>query len=555
MPVTLTNDLPVIAFSRNPILVNLSSDDYIQNEGAQSTFNIVFKAAITAGQLIHLQWANAVPLIFTAAVTPDDSGLQFPTGDGSANYVSSLVEVFKANYYIDRDFKVTTSSSGSFPCLQLSAFEDGVVYNIAEADETNVMVESVLPGVNEDILPNFQHILEVFLIQASNTIKIYDNKLQLEPQSGVSVKDIAPILNSYISFPKVSDKPAYAINTWQPCENTTARYYIKYGQYYGSLPTAKKIKTTGSAVVTSGGLAVQSALGQTIAGFIRPENVNQNTICLRQGSKVKAVQQAQPEWLYWLNLTGNDIVIKLQIDIYYSDGTRSKFSTATITAEANGKYYIGSGYNQINISGNSLTGKTCSYYTARVVGTTGVYLSVLYTYVLDTYKEFPRYFVYLNSLGGYQTLYTYGRSQFETDRTKDDLVRQVNYPEQAVTGKQLEANIRLQDKCTINTGYKTSREISLLRDFLASPEKYWYYKGDFIPIGVSSDNIKQPADAENLPAAQFIFNPLYDEFVYTDDMNQPDEPNNAPGQNIFVLMNKDGSYLVTVPDGNKILIT
>ncbi|MHB8209069.1 hypothetical protein [Mucilaginibacter sp.] len=547
MPVAQTTSLPQIAFSRNPILVTLQSNDYIATPGVNAVILIKFSAApIAVGQLIHLNWFNAPALILSVVADPDGSGTQIPAGDGSsAAYVNSLIDYLDSNYYINRDFTIEAVTVAGVYCLQLTAIASGVVFNIGPSNDMLVNVVSTTSGVDQVMQSNFAHHLEVWMSQNGSFNKIYDNNIQLDfPVTGLSTKDISAILNPYLSFPTVSDKPLYNAVDWQLCANTTAQYFIKFGQYYGDTPTVKKVTTSANFFVTYGGLAVQAALNQTLPGFIRPGNVDPNVLCLRQGSKLKNIQINQPEWLYWLNLTGADITISLQISAHCTDGTLIGFTYANQLATAYNKYYIAVGYSQINIPAN-VSGKTCDYYTARVVSAAGNFLSAEYTYVVDQYREFPRYFVYLNSLGGYQTLYTWGKGQLETDRTKDDLVRQVLYPDIAATGKAGEANIRIQDKVTVNTGYTTIRDVAMLKDFMASTEKYWYSNGVMIPIGISSDSIKQPSDGENMQTAQFEFFPLYDEFVYTDNPDQADMPNTSAG-----VIGTPVGYNAIIDDGN-----
>jgi hypothetical protein len=237
----------------------------------------------------------------------------------------------------------------------------------------------------------------------------------------------------------------------------------------------------------------------------------------------------QPEFLYWMNLTGADININMQITLNFTDGTNIKFTYSPQLAKAWNKYYIAVGYGQLNMVSRIPGGKILQYYSARVISAAGGYLSALYTYTFDRYREFPRYFIYRNSLGGFQTLYTWGLGQPEADRTKEDVILQVPYNQAAINGRFYENNIRLQHKNTVYTGYRSLRDIRLLNDFFISQEKYLVSDGSLIPVGISTDNLKQPQDGTNVNGASFVYNPLYDEVVYTDDITQPDNTNTSSG--------------------------
>lgn len=525
MPVAIS-DLPQIAFSRNPVNVAISSDDYISVAGVAAVIAIQFKAAVVAGKQIPLLWAGA-DLTLEANAGPDESANQFLPGAGDAAYVQSLIPVFEGNYYINRDFVLSYSLSDGFPSVIFTAIQTGVLYNVSQVDDAVIGVKPVTAGVNEELQTSFAHHLEVWLKQAGVFGKIYDENLQLDfPTTGVTTKDISNILHPYLC--DGSDRPDLSLTGWQACYNSLQEYYVKFAQYFGASPAVKKIRSTSSAFINRGGLSVNSALGQTMAGYLRPGAIDSNTLCLRQGSKVKTIQVEQPEWLYWINLTGAAIDIRIRIEMFFTTGGSSSFIYAPQTAQPWQKYYIAVGYNALNIAAAVPNGARCAYYTARLVSSAGGFLSAEYTYVIDRFREWPRYFVFLNSLGGYQTVYTYGKMTPETDRTKEDIKKQVPYATAAISGGFLENNIRIQDKYTVNTGYTSKRDNVLLKDFFASPDKFYLYQGRLIPIGLDTDTLQLAKDGD-LNFASFQFYPLYDEVVFTDDSSLPDNSINSPG--------------------------
>lgn len=527
MPATIT-PLPQIAFSKNPIDLVITSDDHIAVPGVNAVANVIFNSAVGIGDALPLLWASA-DLALVAAAVPDDSGDQFPAGAGDEAHVRAVIAALQQNNYIDTDFELSYALITGLPAMVLTAKNTGVLYNIAPVAGGPISVVTGTAGVNLEYKPNFGHHLEVWLKQPAGDVKIYDNNLQLDyPITGATSKDIADILNPYLT--EGSDKPDLSTVTWQACSNSLLEYYVKFAQYYGDSPVVKKITKTDSAFVNLGGLSVQAALGQTMSDYLRPAGSNYNVLCLRQGSKVKMVQTAQPDFLYWINLTGALITIKLRIEVFFSDGSGSQAVTrASQDVAPWQKYYINVGFNAVGVNSILPSGKQCSYYTASVVDSTGALLSVPYTFGIDKFKEFPRYIIYRNSLGGFQTIYTWGKAQAETDRTKEDIVKQVTYTEAARSGRARENNIRIQQKITVNTGYTSKRDILLLNDLMVSDEKFLAVQGQLIPIGISTDSLKFPEDGNNLNGAAIEIYPLYDEVVFTDDLTQPDNANTAIG--------------------------
>lgn len=521
--------LPQIAFSRNEINLEITSDDYIAVAGVKSVVHIVFKDAIAADQEIRLQWAGG-DITLKAAVTPDSSGTQFATGDGGTAYVTALVPVFADNFYISRDFVVTYGDLiGGFPAIVLTAKNTGVIYNIVEEDYPDVVsVEQATAGVTEQLQPNFAHHVQIWLKRESVFENIYQANLQLDfPFTGLTRKNISDLMHPYLVKGPInnyaSDRPSLSASGWEICNSTLLEYYCRYGQYFGDVPEVKKLITTDVGFINVGGLDTVTAPEKSLITYLRPSGNDSAVLCLRQGSKTLAVQPEQPEYLYWINLTGENKDIKLRLEVVFSDGSGSQvYQILPQTALAGRKYRVAVGFDQLNITALLPTGKGCSSYTVRVISAAGALLSTTYTYSIDVKREFPRYFIYRNSIGGFQTLYTWGKGQAETTRKKEDVKRLATSLQAAHTGTAVETDIRIQRKQTVYTGYRSRRDIVLLDDFLLSDEKYLVYNGRLIPVGISTDSLKQAPDGENLNGAAFEFYPLYDEVVFTDDTSAPD---------------------------------
>lgn len=539
MSVTNPTAPALFGFSKNPLVVELVSDDTTAIAGVKSVWMLQFLSAIAAGMEIPITW-TARNLKMKAAVAPDNSGTEFPSGDGSFGYVTSIVAYFKANFYLNRDFEIEQAPAD--PYIIFTARSAGIDFNPVQVTTPNYEIIITTAGVTELQKPNFKHYLEIWL--AGNNI--YSRSLALDPDGLTSTKDLSEVLHASLVAAS-TDKPDLSATTWQACVNTLQPYHFSYAQYYGDNPVVKRVYQSGTRYVNRGGLSVQAALGQSLAGFLRPGAVNSKTLCLRQGSKMGLVQTDQPEWLYWINLTGADVNIRLRIEISFSDGSASfVYYRFAFAADANKKYCAPVGYLALDIRANTPAGKFCTSYAVRVCSAAGDYLSATYTYVIDQYREWPRYFVYLNSLGGYQTLYTWGKAQSNVDRVKQDIAKQVTYTQAAQSGRNQEVNTRLQNSVLVNTGYTTDREIAQLQDFLISEERYLVSGDRLIPIGLKTDKMLITQDGDNLHAASFEFYPLSDEWVYTDDPKQVDILiTNGSGTGIskgFNVISDEGDY-------------
>jgi hypothetical protein len=528
MATILTQAPPTIAFSKNQIEVVFTSDDYIDIAGVKSVTNVTFFGTISAGNSFRLLWSNG-DITFTASSLPNDSGTQFPTGSGDEAHVRDIIDALEENPYIAADFDLAYALNGSNPSMALTAKKTGAIYNIITATATPISVDAAVAGVTLARKPNFKLHVQLWLKVAGDFINVFTENIELSlPITGASKIDISDILDTYLL--DISDKPDLAAVTWQACNNSLLEYYIKFGPYYGAQPTVKKLTKTASYFVNLGGLAVQAAVGQTMEGYLRPAGDDSKTLCLRQGSKNKTVRIDEPEVLYWVNLTGAAINIKLRIELFMTDGSASVvYHLLPFAALAYTKYYVSVNYAFLGIASNIPTGKTCGYYSVRVVSDTDVYLSATYNYQIDVHREWPYYFIFKNSLGGWQTLYTYGKASPETERSKDDIKKQVTPAQAAQRGRIYENNIRLQDKLTVKTGFASKRDIYCLKDLFSSDDKYWLFEGVLIPVGINNTNIKFAEDGDSLHSAAIEFYPLYDENVFTDNLHQAENSISSGG--------------------------
>jgi hypothetical protein len=522
MPVS-TSPLPKYAFSKNAINVEMVSDDFLSNEGAQATFRIIFPGAVPANHQTRLLWASG-DVTLTAAIVPDTSGNQYPAGPGGEAYVKSVMAALNRNYYITRDFTLSYLDFFGSPSITGVAKNKGILYNVTPVGDSVVTVAIAYNGLNRELKRNFEHHLEVWLVKPDGDINVYDNNLSLEPGTGKTVKDISDILNVRLS-PKEqsgSDRPDLLAASWQVCQSSFAAYYVKTAQYFGEAPVVGIINQSDNAFVNLGGLDIQAAFGKTMLEYLVPDGDQTKTLCLRQGGKNIKVSTEQPEWLYWINLSDVAVKVRIKVELICTDGNEVPLVLLPFTAPPNTKCYVPVSYQALSIGTAIPAGKLLSYYSVRIINDTGEYLSAPYNYVPDRYREHPRYFVYRNSLGGFQTLYTWGVSQQVTTLTKEDFKTQVTSDQAAVYGMITETNIRFQDSRVVYTGYRSVRDIDLLKDFFASEEKFVVDSGRLVPIGVEADEFTGPKDGDNLNGASFTYKPLYDQRVYTDDLAQSD---------------------------------
>ncbi len=531
MPVTLATPLPQITFSKNPVLLTPVSDDYLAAAPATAVNYFEFSAVVAVDTAVVLSWTdNSVTM--TAKAAPDGSGNQFPNGDGGTTYVTTLVAFFKANYFIDRDFVVTANVTDyAHPRLIFTAREQGADFNFNGTAPTGV----ITAGADNSPVSNFMHHVEVWIANLNGGFdQAFDANVSLDenPITGQSTIDIHDTLHSWLSQPGEFDTPLIGA-LYAKYISSLRAYYVKYAQFFGDVPAIQKVNTSAICYVALGGLGMKNALVRNIISELRPVTGDATKDrFLRQGSKNKQVTKEQPEWLSYINFTGGDITVDLEISIYNDDATSNTFNAVEdLIIHAWEKYQFAVGFTQLNIVGQQSAAKKPVYYTARLKSAAG-YLTDTYSFAIDyNYREFSRYFVYENAYGAYQTIATVGKGQNEADRTKTDAQLAVNKTTGAATGEFLETNIYFQEKGTANIGYDRAgtRNTRLLRDLIASHRIFLYdpaassAQAKLIPIGLNTKNIKDAMDGTNVYAGVIEWYPLYQEEVFTEDAGMADD--------------------------------
>jgi hypothetical protein len=541
MPVLQPSPLPALAFSANTISCILQSDDYLASAGSVAVNALQLNGPITENAGILLKW-NSVSLQLTAKNVPDDSAEQIPVGGGDPNHVAAIVQVLQANYLLAEDF--TVSSNGNQ--VIFTAIQPGAGYNIDANTTGNLQMLRITQGVDRAVKPNFAHHIQLWVRPLSEPqfVQAWSYNIELDyPLTGKSDTDLGPeMLHNFLQ----PDLPSLNSQGIAPCLKSAAEYYIKYGQYFGSTPTVKRLYQSDNHRVIMGGLSLQAASVRDIFSELQPDPYDETkNRCLRQGSTAKIVTKEQPEWLYYINLKNAARNITAEVTIINTDGSTATFSTAgTLAVDTYGKIQLPAGFEQLQISTRQPVDKVPKYYNVRLRDDTG-YITTIYTYVIDyNFHDWSRYFVYLNAYGAFQTLATTGKGQLSATRKKDDARLDKPAVRVATEGEFIEYNVTHQESGSVSIGYDraTPRTTRLLRDFFDSPTKFIYTNGRLIPIGISTSEVKEAPDGTDLFAGSFAYYHLMEEERYTEEPGQPDD-------DLYELLQSAGYPVPTLQPG------
>lgn len=213
----------------------------------------------------------------------------------------------------------------------------------------------------------------------------------------------------------------------------------------------------------------------------------------------KYVDTAQEDYLTFFVYAIGTTQLKLRARAFYDDNT----DTTAILHTANGVQYgqlwqLPAGPNNCGVK-TLQPAKNLLRYELSVLNQADALISEVRTYVLDVYSyPMKRFFMFLNSLGGFEVLRFYGQSETE-EKYERQLVRKYlpdTYDAQA--GEFENATVNGQSSYEFSSGYFEGQLalewLRYMRDLLRTRQFYDVTNGARVPLIITNDALEGPAD-------------------------------------------------------------
>lgn len=409
---------------------------------------------------------------FSGADGVDPLLLDAPTGtdiDKNVDFIKNAIErhpLVAANFKL---MKVPTS----FPLLGgVMAFIPngfGEAYEITDGAATTITFGSlsVFPTVsaNEEFYAAQELTLE--LVDAE-----YDNLKYEAFAAGVINSDNGMMTVSFYDVPEVLHgllwneipnevtqpyfNPAlreYKANVWRMSEDAYSPMLenpIQLIALKGGLPVANH-----STDVTMTG---QNYLGPGTRKFLTHQ------------AREKLITKEQPEWLcFYFEEAGT---YRTRLQVVYDDGTSGTINSKLVTIPEKGLWYLPSGYNQMGLEAIVPSGKTMLSYTFAVQLNVSPFtvISEVFSYVIDTrYQRHHRYFAFVNSLGGVDTIRAFGELEPGSTFTRQTTEKALSSTDRAAQGVVSMVMNERAHTFTLNTGFfQTQAEADYYNELLLS---------------------------------------------------------------------------------------
>ncbi|KOY86037.1 hypothetical protein AD998_07660 [bacterium 336/3] len=228
-------------------------------------------------------------------------------------------------------------------------------------------------------------------------------------------------------------------------------------------------------------------------------NGNQKLLT-HQPLRKSSVSPENPEFLAFYTATWGGTITR-NTTVYYTDGTSDIFTDAFAK------------------SGDVITCIRCKLTDVpydeqkevleyHVFFTDGTRTTRLQIFEVDhSFRRQERFFIFENSLGGWDTLRCFGEQESEANVMQE---MASDYSGNYLANNILKTDMFVYDSSIsneheVNTGYYPASYVAYLREFMLSKNKYLVISNKLYPVVLTSKKIKYANDEKNLKAASFSY--------------------------------------------------
>ncbi|MBL7780671.1 MAG: hypothetical protein JNM22_05590 [Saprospiraceae bacterium] len=412
--ISLVTEPAARVLSRNQCFVEFSTDASIP--ALASIELAVSMSGPSDGETILIEW-DGNSLEFTAATTPDASGLQLPLkgSDTLVAYVDNLAEAFAQNETLHNYFSVSRDSHDDEKVIltqrQFSLVTITVTNGLSDVAETVTDVTTTGPD-------NLRALVEVWkdTSDLGTDVRLASLHAPYLLPAGTAAIDIHAAFASVAAHlpPENTIVPGLVVSPiWGEATDAQLKYYLRYADKYGTPAISEALQRSASRYYCyHGSISADSkALATT------PLRHNYQT----RDSQIltKPITTQQPDYMYWVCPTsGIGDGVYLLVECFWSDGTSSSykpFGTTKLAVDANVMYWFATGYQALNLGaqdppvgsadGTYLVGYRANLTTGSfLLGVHSVTYEMQYSYFSDLYLMFA------NGMGGCESVAFLGKN-------------------------------------------------------------------------------------------------------------------------------------------------
>ena len=468
----------------------INGADNMVSPGGKIYQYLGFQTYPSDGDTLELTWRDK-DITFTFKDAPDDSGLQLHTklAMGLQEWLELVAEDLMGNADIYDDFVVSYYYQPGYPIhdrLEFAPREKGD-YNITHyTSGYTTVINDVI--TNTPLEPEAKENYRILCQLVDENETVIDEKIKTYANPVVVHFGNSAKSELEAAFTK---SPSSGVFLYKQ-NKLRKKFFCRAREYYGDPPEKyKSFKSQGQYALLGGiNKFTQGLFNETGVSFW--QKLQDKKLWLSSQPVEKTVAPIQVERLFYLHY-GQDALIQLRIHAYFTDGTTSLVFPDSIQAS---KFDVIEVVLDPQLIKNYLaTTKTLKKYQVVIrngAGLAPMFLTKQFTYSIDrNIYENNRFFIFRNSLGGYDTIRMKGVS---LKSGKYDFIPVNGFYDDDFISTDTENN-RLRAEETViykvNSGWINNRQtVEWLRELFLSEEVYEIEQGYLIPVKIISNKSK-----------------------------------------------------------------
>lgn len=494
-----------VSLSENPVVVSLKTNNDILNTGTKAKIILYFGSVIYTGYgyQFSLNFGGNT-YTFTMAVTPDDSGLQFPQAaatDDNLTWAGKIRDALMANFYVSELYDISFTNNQ----VILTAKQSGTDYDISGVN-ISVAGMSVIayPATDQQTRNFFKLFVQVMM---DNTV-IGEDSLPVDTNH-IANFDISEYLKGKVSgvfeFPESTTTLLFKRN--ESCKDFSLRFCEYYAE--SDIPMMHRMAAKGPYKAMTGGVSAEmlTSYNKNNTNWWSQQCATHKFLSWHPGNKASAPYDVQK--LYYLVHTtlpanhSSNIVLFAAIH-YTVNGApfTATYDKGIINATKGDVIEICCGYSRMSLDADASSfpsGAVISSYDVFIRDEAGTLISEVKNFVLDfNHYEFYRQFIFRNSFGMYETIRFTGINEANAsyENSINDYIRIPAITERHPDKKKFASTET--SKHVINTGYISAQELDWTRELFLSKEVYEIQGTNLYPVIITGESALVSRDDNTL---------------------------------------------------------
>ncbi|WP_286727887.1 MULTISPECIES: hypothetical protein [Sphingobacterium] len=513
MAISIVKQPNEISWSRNPVEFEFHTDKLVLDAGRPLIFTLDFSQVdnIVDSELhtpertyyYYLDWSftlivKQTELQFSCEYGNPGDRFKIPHRIGPVETKQDwLVRVKNAiinTFNLDSIFTATVEGQK----IKFSSVENDSSLDVQIKDVTTdlaISIENIQIPVSKSYTPNLKIFVELIAVE-ENIKKVLVSAALVPDANGNASWDFSKPLSS-LCVGDGPDIPSFDELTVSKGK-TVKQFFVRATELFGE-PQAPR-----TSVVTSHFFVAYGGLPKNLQNLsLQVSIIDGDVVRFLSSAEEKTVVPDQPSWLSWINLEEVQDNVKVEVELVYNDGAPFIFTAHSIPeVKKYEKVIIPVGLDQIDANSHYPELKIVSY--GVWLESDGVKISnTMKFYIDDTLHQYKRLFIYLNSMGSPESLFTSGKKAISYEIEKSSAVISQSGIFDLKVGENIDLDIMLENKEKINTGYKSYSDILLFRDFILSRWKLTLIGAQWWPVNIASSSIDEFQDGNGLFAFSF----------------------------------------------------